>query len=92
MEQAHAPKLDSDICCEVTRLVTCPLDELAQRLHGYSWAQVSAAVDRLSRQGTLTLTRTKCFGHVVSLGPIPPPFQPSSSRDRMSRSLYGRPG
>lgn len=90
MTQAHPPNLDSDICNEVTRLVACPLHELAQRLPAYSWAEVSAAVDRLSRQGTLTLTGTKCFGNVVSLGPFPLRFQ--SSRDRSGRPQFERPG
>jgi hypothetical protein len=69
MAPAHAPSLDSVICHEVTSLVSCTLDELAQRVPAYSWAQVFAAVDRLSRQGTLTLSRTRCFGYVVSIGP-----------------------
>jgi len=50
-----------------SRLVSCPLDELAQRLPVFSWAQVFAAVDRLSRQGTLRLSRTSRFGYVLSM-------------------------
>jgi hypothetical protein len=67
MAQAQVPNVDSVICHEVARLVSCPLDELAQRLSVYSWAQVFAAVDRLSRQGTLQLSRTSCFGYVLSM-------------------------
>jgi hypothetical protein len=88
MVQAHVPSVDSIICREVTSLVSCTFDELVQRLPAYSWAQVFAAVDRLSRQGTLTLSRTRCFGYVVSLGPAPPTFQ--SSRDRKCQALFGR--
>src|SRR4029077_5665658 len=72
MAQAHVPSLDSVICHAETRLGCCSCDDLVQRLPAYSWAQVFAAVDRLSRQGTLTLSRTRCFGYVVSLGPAPP--------------------
>jgi hypothetical protein len=49
MVQAQVSNVDSVICYEVARLVSCPLDELAQRLPVFSWAQVFAAVDRLSR-------------------------------------------
>jgi hypothetical protein len=49
MVQVQFSNVDSVICREVARLVSCPLDKLAQRLPVYSWAQVFAAVDRLSR-------------------------------------------
>jgi hypothetical protein len=74
MEQTYVPSLDSVICHEVTSLVSCTLDELAQRVPAYSWGQVFAAVDRLSRQGTLTLSRASRFGFVLSVGsnlPLP---------------------
>ena len=75
MAQAHVSTIDSAICREVTRLVSCTLDELTQRLPDYAWAQVFGAVDRLSREGTVTLSRANCFGYVVSIGPLPPPSQ-----------------
>ena len=62
-------EIDSVICDEVTRLGSCTLDELLQRLLDYSWAQVFAAVDRLSRQGTVTLSRATRFGYVLSSRP-----------------------
>ena len=67
MVQAQVSNVDSVICYEVARLVSCSLDELAQRLPVFSWAQVFAAVDRLSRQGTLRLSRTSRFGYVLSM-------------------------
>jgi lysine/ornithine N-monooxygenase len=88
MVQTHVPSVDSVICQEVTSLVSCTFDELVHRLPAYSWAQVFAAVDRLSRQGTLTVNRTRCFGYVVSVGPAPP--IPQSSQDRKSQALFGR--
>jgi hypothetical protein len=88
MAQAHVPSLDSVICHEVTGLVSCTFDELVQRLPAYSWAQVFAAVDRLSRKGTLTISRTRCFGYIVSIGPSPP--TPQASQDRKSQALFGR--
>jgi hypothetical protein len=90
MVQAHVSSIDSVICHEVTGLVSCTFDELAQRLPTYSWAQVFEAVDRLSRQGALTLRRARCFGYVVSIGPDAPASQ--SSQDRKSQALFGRDG
>jgi hypothetical protein len=71
MAQTNVPSIDFVICHEVTSLVSCTLDELAQRVPAYSWAQVFAAVDRLSRQGTLTLRRANRFGFVLSVGSDP---------------------
>ena len=71
MAQGHVSSLDSVICHVVTRLVSCTFDDLVQRLPAYSWSQVFAAVDRLSRQGTLTLRRTRYVGYVISVGPDP---------------------
>jgi hypothetical protein len=88
MVQTYVPSLDSVICHEVTSLVSCTLDELVQRVPAYSWAQVFASVDRLSRQGTLTLSRTRCFGYVVSIGASPPISR--SSQDRKCQALFGR--
>jgi hypothetical protein len=88
MTQTNVPSLDSVICHEVTSLASCTFDELVQRLPAYSWAQVFSAVDRLSRQGTVTVTRTRCFGYVVSIGPAPPTSQ--FSQDRKSQALFGR--
>ena len=72
MTQAYVPSVDSVIYQEVIGLVSCTLDELAQRLPAYSWAQVFAAVDRLSRRGTLKLSRTSRFGYVLSVCSAPP--------------------
>ena len=71
MSEANVPSIDVVICHEVTSLVSCTLDELAQRVSAYSWAQVFASVDRLSRQGTLTLRRTSRFGFVLSIDSDP---------------------
>jgi len=42
MTQAYVPSVDSVISHEVADLESCTLDELAQRLPAYSWAQVFA--------------------------------------------------
>lgn len=87
MAEAYVPSVDSVICREVTRVVSCTFDELIHRLPAYSWAQVFSAVDRLSREGTLTVSRTRCFGYVVSIGPAPPTPQPS--QDLKCQALFG---
>jgi hypothetical protein len=65
MAQTCIPSIDSVNCHEVTSLVSCTLDDLLQRVPAYSWAQVFAAVDRLSRKATLMLSRTSRFGYVL---------------------------
>ena len=72
MVQAYDPSVDSAIFHEVTSLVSCTLDELVQRLPTYSWAHVLAAVDRLSLQGTLRLSRASRFGYILSVCSAPP--------------------
>ena len=76
MAETNVPSIDVVICHEVTSLVSCTLDELVQQLPGYSWAQVFAAVDRLSRRGTLKLSRTGRFGYVLSVCSDPPHSSP----------------
>jgi len=73
MTQTYVPSVDFVIYHEVIGLVSCTLDELAQRLPAYSWAQVFAAVDRLSRQGTLRLNPISRFGYVLSVCSDPHP-------------------
>src|SRR5262245_8370353 len=72
MTSTPVHSVDSVICQEVTSLGSCTLDELTQRLQAYSWVQVFEAVDRLSREGTLRLTRTGRFGYALSVRPSPP--------------------
>ncbi|HSA87684.1 MAG TPA: hypothetical protein VLE46_16035 [Nitrospira sp.] len=44
----------------------CTFDELVRRLSTYSWAQVFSAVDRLSREGTVSVSRTRGVDYVIS--------------------------
>jgi len=61
--------IESVIHQQLTRVGTCSLDELAALLPGYSWAQVFAAVDRLTREGTLALKHPAPFRYLLSLAP-----------------------
>jgi hypothetical protein len=61
--------IESAIHQQLTRAGTCSLDELAALLPGYSWAQVFAAVDRLTREGTVALKHPAPFRYLLSLAP-----------------------
>jgi len=61
-----ASSVDLVICREITSVGSCTFDELVHRLPIYSWAQVFSAVDRLSRQGTLSVSRIRGADYVVN--------------------------
>ena len=62
---AEVADLETTILRELVRIGPCAFDDLALALRDYSWNQVFAAVDRLSRQGRLALRRPGRFGFVV---------------------------
>lgn len=61
--------IESAIHQQLARAGTCSLDELAALLPSYSWAQVFAAVDRLTREGTVALKHPAPFRYLLSLAP-----------------------
>ena len=68
MVQAYSP-LASAIQQQLGRVDSCSLDELATKLPDYSWAQVFAAVDRLTGEGVVTLWHPAPFHYLLSLAP-----------------------
>jgi hypothetical protein len=64
---ADAYWLDLAIQQQLARVGTCSLEELAALLPEYSWAQVFAAADRLTRDGTVTLMHQAPFRYLLSL-------------------------
>jgi hypothetical protein len=64
--------LESAIRQELARVGACTLEELNERLPYSSWNQVFAAVDRLSRAGTVTLQRPDSSDYILSLAPRRP--------------------
>ena len=66
---AQAYSIESAIRQQLARVGTCSLDDLAAQLPGYSWAQVFSAVDRLTREGALSLTHPGPFHYLLSLAP-----------------------
>jgi hypothetical protein len=69
---AQEASLESAIFHQLARVGTCSLDELTALLPGYSWAQVFAAVDRLTREGTVALSHPAPFRYLLSLAPRQP--------------------
>ena len=65
----HIYSLESATHEELARVGTCSLDELIALLPSYSWAQVFAAVDRLTREGTVSITHPGPFCYLLSLAP-----------------------
>ena len=61
--------LESAIRQELARVGTGTLEELNERLPYYSWNQVFTAVDRLSREGIVTLQRPDSSDYILSLAP-----------------------
>jgi hypothetical protein len=61
--------LESAIRQVLAQVGICTLEELNERLPYYSWNQLFAAVDRLTRDGIVTLQRPGSSGYLVSLAP-----------------------
>ncbi|MGZ8365738.1 MAG: hypothetical protein ACXW37_05155 [Nitrospira sp.] len=60
------PSVDRVIYRKVDGIGPCTFDELVRQLSTYSWAQVFSAVDRLSRKGTISVSRTRGVDYVIS--------------------------
>ena len=72
---AQAYSIESDIQQQLARAGTCSLDDLAALLPVYSWGQVFAAVDRLTREGTVTLKHAAPFRYLPRSHHVDPPWQ-----------------
>jgi len=59
--------LESVIAEELAAVGSCRLEELRERLPSYSWSGIYSVVDRLTREGTLTLTYLDSSDDLVSL-------------------------
>lgn len=66
---APAFSIESAIQQQLARAGTCSLDDLAALLPGYSWGQVFAAVDRMTREGTVALKHPAPFRYLLSVAP-----------------------
>lgn len=84
-----APNIDSVICREIAGVGSCTFDELLHRLPTYSWAQVFSAVDRLSRQGTLSVSRMRGAAYALLIRPALPTLESSQDREAPSGTISG---
>lgn len=60
-------RIESAIYQELKRHGPCAPEELIDRLPDYSWSQVFAAIDRLTRGGRLTIRHPSRFRCLVSI-------------------------
>jgi hypothetical protein len=63
----RAQDIDQAIIEELTALGACQVEDMVERLTGFTWNQVFSAIDRLSRDGTLMLQRPARFGYEISI-------------------------
>ena len=63
----RAEGIDQAIVHDLMAHGTCQVEDMIQRLEGFTWNQVFSAIDRLSREGTLALQRPARFGYQVSI-------------------------
>lgn len=61
-----AQNVDQAILLDLTAHGICQVEDMAQRLGGFTWNQVFSAIDRLSRDGTLALQR-RARGYEISI-------------------------
>ncbi len=65
----RAQQIDQAIIQELKTVGACQVEDVAEKLTGFTWNQVFAAIDRLSRNGTVALQRPGRFGYEVSIIP-----------------------
>ena len=63
----RAEGIDQAIVHDLMAHGTCQVEDMIQRLEGFTWNQVFSAIDRLSREGTLALQRPARFGYQISM-------------------------
>ncbi|MBS0149657.1 MAG: hypothetical protein JSR31_01875 [Nitrospira sp.] len=72
---AYAITVESAIRAELINHGPCMFEALVQRLSPFSWNEVFAAVDQLSRDGRLVLRHTTRFDYEVSIGLTQPDLE-----------------
>ena len=63
----RAQSIDQAIIQELKVLGACQVEDVVERLTGFTWNQAFAAIDRLSRNGTLALQRPSRFAYEISI-------------------------
>lgn len=87
----RAATIQSAIRTELIRQGPCTLQALLDRLPQFSWSEVFAVIDRLSRDGHLVLRHPARFDYEVSAAPTwPAPEQPAERADAADDAVLGR--
>src|SRR5262245_58127496 len=87
----RAATIQSAIRAELSRKGPCALQTLLDRLPQFSWSEVFAVIDRLSRQGHLVLRHPTRFDYEVSVAPTcPTPEQPAERSDAEGDRMLDR--
>ncbi len=81
-----AYEIEHALLSDLEQIGPSSLETMVRRLPSYSWSQVFAAVDRLSREGLLTLQRPTRFDYLLSV----PPRQPGAVPDPLPSEAEGR--
>lgn len=63
--------IDRALIRQLSSVGSCQVEEMAERLTGFTWNQMFAAIDRLSRKGTLAIHRPARFGVEMSISSGP---------------------
>lgn len=63
----RAQDIDQAIIHDLTAHGACQVEDMVERLEGFTWNQVFSAIDRLSRDGTLALHRPARFSYEISI-------------------------
>lgn len=74
-------EIDQAIIHDLAAHGISPVEEVFGRLTEFTWNQVFAAIDRLSRDGTLALQRSARFGYDIAV---------TSGRTRMREAEVSR--
>ena len=64
----HSREVETSVLQEMDQAGSYTFDELVEQLPEYTWAEVFAAVNRLSLEGTLILRHSSLFQYVVEVG------------------------
>ncbi len=74
--------IEREIFQALVRMGPCAFEDLVRALPSYSWNQVFAAVDRLSREGTLRLSHPARCDYQVSIRDVSRPKTRADVSDR----------
>lgn len=72
--QSAVRLIDTDVAEVLQEIGACTMGRICGLLPRYTWNQVFAVVDRLSREGAIVIKRHGRFDYLVSLAPQSSPL------------------